>query len=137
PRKSQYEVWEVQGQLKTDRGGSVEKKTVLSLLPPNINVRPDGRFSVLIATMPGINGGLKFPQLHIEHPDYQTVDIDLNETEPGYGQEKCHISKSDRNKELKLDNLVVLKRKESDYDPSGQNSQVPSPVSLLESEVKP
>jgi len=137
PKKNLYEVWEVEGQLKADHGGSVGEKTVLSLLPPNINMRPDGRFNVLIATMPGINGGIKFPQLHIEHPDYQTVDIDLNEVEPGYGQEKCHISKSDRNKELKLDNLVILKRKEADYDQTGRKNQVALPVPASDSEVKP
>lgn len=136
--KNQYEVWEVQGQIHADdnNSSSVDSKAVLSLLPSTVNVRPDGRFSVLIATMPGINGGLKFPQLHIEHPDYQTVDIDLNESEPGYGQQKCHISKSQSEKALKLDKIVVLKKRVSDYAQTGQNSQVPLQVTSSESEVK-
>lgn len=134
-----YEVWEVQGQLKTDQGVSLEKPA-LSLLPSTVNVSPDGRFRVLIARMPGFNGGLKFPQLHIEHQGYQTVDLDLNESEPGYGQEKCHISKSHSDKILKLDSVVVLQQKASEkeavYDQAGPKSQVAEPVSALETEVK-
>ena len=133
---NQYEVWEVRGQIKTDNGAALESKVAFSLLPPNINVHPDGQFTLLIATMPGINGQLKFPQLHIEHPDYQTVDIDLNESEPSYGQEKCHISKSRSDKALKLDKVVVLEKRRSDYDQSGQKLQVPTAVSASELEVK-
>jgi hypothetical protein len=135
-----YEVWEVQGQLKTDQGLSGEKPQ-LSLLPSTINVSPDGRFKVLIARMPGINGDLKFPQLHIEHQGYQTVDLDLNEIEPGYGQAKCHISKSHSERVLKLDNIVVLQQKatekESAYYQAGPKSQVPELVPTVETEVKP
>src|SRR6185436_7938836 len=32
---SQYEVWEVRGQIKTDNGEAVESKVRFSLLPPN------------------------------------------------------------------------------------------------------
>jgi hypothetical protein len=133
-----YEVWEVQGRLQTDQGVSLEKPT-LSLLPSSINVSPDGRFNVLIPTTPGINGGLRFPQLHIEHEGYQSVDLDLNENEPGYGQEKCRILKIDGEKKLKLDNSVVLKQKPSEkalaYN-QGSKTQVPELVST-ETEVKP
>lgn len=139
PKKSQYEVWEVRGQLKATPGASAKEGAVLSLLPSTVNVDANGQFDVLIATTPGLNGGLKFPKLHIEHPDYQTVDIDLNETQPRYGGECCHISKNERDKALKFNDFVVLKRKGSDneaeYDRSGSGNQVAVPISI--SEVKP
>jgi len=131
--KSTYEVWEVRGQLKPTDGGSIKEGAVLSLIPSPNNVRADGHFTVTIATMPGLDGGVRFPQLHIEHPLYEQIDIDLNDAKPGYGAESCRISKSPRDRRLKLENALVFKRKETNsaasYDSSGQ---VAVPVSASE-----
>ena len=128
PKKDLYEVWVVQGQLKSNSGLPV-KEAIFSLLPVNLDA--NGKFETQIYTMPAVNGDSKFPTLRIDHPGYQPLDIDLNQSNSTYGAERRRISKSGRL--LNLVDDVVLKPKESAGDPGGyeqgQRGQVAQPTS--------
>jgi hypothetical protein len=94
PTPSNYQVWEVKGKIKCAQDDfSPDKHFSLSLRPASQSLVEDGTFTIQVATIPGQAGESKFPTLVIEHPDYQTITIDLDE-EQKYGQQNVKMDKN-------------------------------------------
>jgi len=126
-----YELWEVKGQVRCQECGRLETGRLgLSLRPPNQNITDDGMFEIQIARAPGMNGEFKFPTLVIEHPEFETVSVDLNEGTPIYNQtfRKLAINKWSREITIEgnLSKAIALEKKRP-YSPQGA---APQPVAL-------
>ena len=123
--KARYEVWAVKGQINQDGTPIDPQRLRLSLVPANQTVIGDGSFDIQIAPEVTDAGKLKFPTLVIEHPDFQPVSINLNETQAKFGQQIRNISMDIATKEIAVNGPIDLKKKIQlpPYDPSGQQPQ--------------
>lgn len=132
PPNPGYEVWEVKGKINWDQDGTTTdiQRIQMSLMPPNRMLKGDGTFDLQVAPKVIDMGKLRFPKLVIEHPDFQTITIDLNETKGRFGQQVQKFSVDAAAKEIILEELIGLKKKQQlpPYAPSGAPPQqaVPS-----------
>jgi hypothetical protein len=137
PTDARYEVWEVKGKINWDQGGAPidPQRMQLSLVPANQKMLGDGYFIIQVA--PEVIGPsrLKFPTLVIEHPDFQTVSIDLNDTQARFGQQVKNVSMDNGAKEIAVKDTIDLKKKLQlpHYETS---SAPPQQVPLSNPEVK-
>ena len=112
PTPSVYQVWEVKGKINCAQDDfSTDKRFLLTLRPPSQSVVEDGRFTIQVATIPGQAGGCKFPTLVIEHPDYQTITIDLDEEQKTYGQQVANVKIDKDAKSISVKDPISLKKK--------------------------
>lgn len=122
-----YELWEVKGQVRCKNCPEFDiQRMSMNLRPPNQSVTDDGLFNIQIARAPGMTGEMKFPTLVIEHPDYATVSIDLNEATPRYGQMFKKLTRDNWSREIIVegyrDNAIALEKK-LPYVPAGTPPQ--------------
>lgn len=121
---SRYEVWELKGKINWDQGSGVAdpQRLKLTLVPANQTVLSDGYFDIQIAPEVVGVGKLKFPTLVIEHPDFQTISIDLNESQGRFGQQVKNLLTDAVAKRIAVNNAIELKKKTQipPYAPSGQ-----------------
>jgi hypothetical protein len=113
PLTSRYEVWEVKGRIQWDQDGGPPdpQRLRLSLVPANQTILGDGSFDIQIAPEVVDKGKLKFPKLVIDHPDFQTITIDLNDTQNKYGGVVKKVSMDILSKEIAVDDPIELKKK--------------------------
>lgn len=114
PPNFRYDVWEVRGKIAWNQnGGAINPGQLqLTLVPANQKVLGDGSFVMQVA--PEVNGErLKFPTLVIEHPDFQTVSVDLNVNadRTSFGQQVKDVFVDNGAKEIAVKEAINLERK--------------------------
>lgn len=127
PPGERYEVWEVKGRIDWGEGASSSgtQQVLLSLVPANLTVLYDGRFNIQVAPEVVASGKLKFPTLVIEHPDFQTISIDLNDPKSGFGQPVENVSVDAGARAVAVVDPIKLKKKISlpPYNPAAASPQ--------------
>jgi hypothetical protein len=105
------------------------------LVPANQTILGDGCFDIQIAPEITVAGKLKFPTLVIEHPDFQTISIDLNNSQAKFGQQVKNASTDSGAKEIEVGEPIELKRRQQlpDYTSSGP---APQQAELASQEVR-
>lgn len=123
-----YQVWEVKGHLAVDpvAGQASSVKPRITVEPPFQNIYDDGRFDMEIVTVPGERGQIKFPTLVVQHPDYQSVSIDLNDPHSGYGEQPVKFTRDEKNQAIVFQDAVHLVKRPLTYVADGP---APQPVS--------
>jgi hypothetical protein len=129
---ARYEIWEVKGKLNWDQNSAEAdpQRVRLKLLPASDTVLGDGSFDIKVASEIVDTGKLKFPTLVIEHPEFQTISIDLNESQGKFGQEVKNLVMDAVAKRIAVSDVIELKKKTRlpRYDPSSlPPEQVASP----------
>ena len=136
PVSNRYDLWQLTGKIKGGQDGAPidPQRLRLSLVPANQTVTEDGRFDIQIAPEVVEKGKWKFPTLVINHPDFQTVTVDLNEVRPGFGQQVKKILMDASTKEVKIDDPIALQKKQQlpAYAPTGATPQQQAALSNLE-----
>lgn len=120
-----YQVWEVKGHLNLDplTSQSSSVKPRIAVEPPFQNVFDDGRFDMEIVTIPGEKGQIKFPTLIFQHPDYQSVSIDLNDEGKSYGEQPVKFTRDRKNQAIILQDAVHLVKRPLTYTGAGPAPQ--------------
>lgn len=134
---SRYEVWEVKGKINWDEGGGAPdpQRLRLSLVPANQTVLSDGSFDIQIAPEVLAKDKLKFPTLVIEHPDFQTISIDLNESQGRFGQQVKNLLMDGVAKRIAVSDAIDLKKK-LQLPPYAPSSFPPEQTTLSRREVQ-
>ncbi len=127
PINNRYELWQVKGKINPEQTGNPidPQRLRLSLVPANQTVNEDGSFDIQIAPEVVDKGKWKFPTLVINHPEFQTVTVDLNESRARFGQQVKKISMDVGSKEVVVDDPIGLQKKQQlpSYAPSGSAPQ--------------
>lgn len=120
-----YQVWEVKGHLNLDpvAPDPSSVKPRITVEPPFQNIYDDGRFDMEIVTVPGETGQIKFPTLVIQHPDYQSVSIDLNNENAGYGEQPVKFTRDQKNQAIILQDGIHLVKRPLTYTGAGPAPQ--------------
>lgn len=126
PTPPTYQVWEVKGKIGCEQDAFLlNKRFLLTLRPPSQSVVEDGTFTIQVATTPGQAGEPKFPTLVIEHPDYQTTTIDLDEEQKSYGQARANVKIDKNAKSISVKEPITLKKNKA--EPPYQTQGTPPP----------
>jgi hypothetical protein len=108
-----FELWEIKGRVQCRDcvyGQEIDRLSI-SLNPPNVTLLDTGEFRAQIARAPGQTGQLSFPILVVQHPDFQTVTIDLNEQAAGYGQQALRLKRDQAARTITVEDSLVLQKK--------------------------
>jgi hypothetical protein len=129
-----FELWEIKGrvQCKDCFDGREIDRPSISLNPSNVILLDTGEFRAQIARAPGQTGELSFPILVVQHPDFQTVTIDLNDGTPEYGQQALRLRRDQAARTITVEDAVVLQKK-SQY----AIASAPPNVAVTSAEVLP
>lgn len=127
PLTTQYEIWKVSGPIGLEgiTTSPIIKSATVFIRPPDPEIHEDGTFDIYIPIKRESMGVRRdFGSLIVDYPDYQAVTIDLNEEErPGaYHWDKEHKPEA---KEIKINELILLKKAEEPTPPS--SSEEPQP----------
>lgn len=116
PQEPKFELWEIKGrvQCRDCVYGQEMDHLSISLNPPNVTLLDTGEFRAQIAKAPGQTGQLSFPILMVQHPDFQTVTIDLNEGAAEYGQQALRLRRNQAARTITVEDALVLQKK-SEY----------------------
>jgi len=127
-KDNQFAVYTVTGQVdvRSDPQSPIDyNRLKLSLLPPDIIVKPNGSFSFEIPVKPGQGGGPEFPDLIVGHEDanYGKVVISLKENSPyksqDYTEDQQFAVRYDRpRKTISIEPAIRLTRATKSYNPS-------------------
>lgn len=124
---ARYEVWHVRGKLNWDQGGAPAdiKRAQMRLMPAAQDVGGDGSFIIRVAPEVVGPNRLQFPTLLIEHPDFQPININLNDTPATFGQQVGTVSRDVVAKLISVTGPIELKKTNQlpPYAPSGASPQ--------------
>ena len=107
------ELWEIKGRVECRDcvyGQEIDRLSI-SLNPPNVSLLDSGEFRAQIAKAPGQTGQVSFPILVVQHPDFQTITIDLNEGAPEYGQPALRLRRDQTTRTITVEDALVLQKK--------------------------
>jgi len=111
PSKPCYEVWDLTGRIKVESTEpNIEKEfdyvkdTEIGMIPPNIKVGSNGKFTMKIIVEPGhVEGKSEFPAIMFNLPGYVGPQLILDMTDE-------NISFAEKTKLIRLTQPVVLGR---------------------------
>jgi hypothetical protein len=146
PPTARYEIWDVKGRINWDQNsGEADPQHVrLKLFPASYEVHGDGSFDIKVASEVADTGARTFPTLFIEYPGFQTISIDLNESQGKFGQQVKSLLRDAAARRIAVSDAIELKKKPQlpRYDPSNLPPQQvvlptqPEQAALSTQEVK-
>jgi hypothetical protein len=107
------ELWEIKGRVECKDcvyGQEIDRLSI-SLNPPNVSLLDSGDFRAQITRAPRQTGQVSFPILVVQHPDFQTITIDLNEGAPEYGQQTLRLRRDQATRTITVEDALVLQKK--------------------------
>ncbi|MHC4509276.1 MAG: hypothetical protein ACYTAO_10025 [Planctomycetota bacterium] len=109
PAKPCYEVWDLTGRLEvtstdpnTDKEFGYVKDAKIGVIPPNLKVGSNGKFTMKIIVEPGhVEGKREFPALMFNLPGYVGLQLILDTADP-------NIVIAEKTKLIRLAQSVIL-----------------------------